>query len=71
MSHPSDNPLVFHTAYELGQLHGPNAHGCVAKLAADALKRGDTERYEFWKSVKLALPRHKKSRIKSAQKGRA
>jgi hypothetical protein len=61
MKDPPDNPLIFHTARQLGVLHGPHAHEYVAKLAADALKRSDTEKHDFWKCVKAALgPRQKR-----------
>ena len=63
MKDPPDNPLIFHTGYELGLLHGPHAHGCVARLAADALKRGDVEKHEFWKCVQAALISRRKVKL--------
>ena len=66
-----DNPLIFHTAYELGLLHGPRAHGCVARLAADALKRGDVEKHEFWKCVQAALTSRRKVKLRHYRPSRA
>jgi hypothetical protein len=50
-----DNPLIFHTARQFGELHGPHAHDYALKLATTARKRGNTKRHEFWKCVKAAL----------------
>lgn len=55
-----DNPLIFHTARQFGELHGQRAHDYALELASTARKRGDTKRHEFWKCVKAALgPRQK------------
>lgn len=55
-----DNPLIFHTARQLRQLHGKHAHDYALKLGTTARKQRDTKRHEFWKCVRAALgPRQK------------
>ena len=42
-------------AFELSQRHGRNAYQHAAKLAADALAKGDTEEHAFWKYIEATL----------------
>jgi hypothetical protein len=46
---------VSRKAHELTHFHGQNARSYAAKLAADALARGETEEHAFWKAVELSL----------------
>jgi rhamnogalacturonyl hydrolase YesR len=41
--------------FELSQRHGQNAYKHAAKLAADALAKGDTEEHAFWKYIEASL----------------
>ncbi len=42
-------------AFELGQRHGRNAYQHAAKLATEALAKGNTEEHAFWKYIEATL----------------
>ena len=46
---------VSRKAHELSEAHGWNAYHYAAKLAAEALRDGDRDEHDFWKSVESAL----------------
>jgi rhamnogalacturonyl hydrolase YesR len=42
-------------AFELSQRHGRNAYQHAAKLATEALAKGNTEEHAFWKYIEATL----------------
>jgi hypothetical protein len=42
-------------AFELSQRHGRNAYQHAAKLATEALAKGDTEKHAFWIYIEATL----------------
>ena len=42
-------------AFELGQRHGRNAYDHAAKLATEALAKGNAEDHVFWKYIEATL----------------
>ncbi|MGL4960517.1 MAG: hypothetical protein ACRC67_04745 [Inquilinus sp.] len=52
---PPHHLEVGRRAHELAVTHGPGAHRYAARLAEEALGRGEADAHRFWKAVEAAL----------------